>query len=244
MSSSDEANKAVEHALKLYRQGRWRAPLFCDLVLADVKKYCGEARVLDVGCGGGFDGSDALQYNISLESRFYCGVEPDKNIDQSRCFHDFYGCGLEEAPITEASFDVAYSAFVLEHLNEPQIFWDKLHCVLSPGGVFWGFTMDRRHYFSWASMLLQFVRLKNTWLRIVQGNQHYENYPTFYRCNSPQALYKCGRKFTKIDCWTWNRAGQLDAYIPLPLRPVSRFIDRVEMSLNLPGSLLLVRAVR
>ena len=51
------------------------------------------------------------------------GLEPDESIVQSAYFHDFCKCGLEEAPLEESTFDVAYAAFVLEHLGELQVFF-------------------------------------------------------------------------------------------------------------------------
>jgi hypothetical protein len=138
---------------------------------------------------------------------------------------------------------------VLEHLAEPQAFFDKLALVVKPGGVFWAFTVDRRHYFSWLSQLLGGLRLKDLYLDRVRGRRHesaarYDNYPTHYRCNSPAALAAaCGHMFT-IQTWSLHRVGQLDGYVPYRLRGLSRRLDRAILAAGWPGSVLVARLRR
>lgn len=242
-SLATDINSQTQSALKRYRDGKWRAPLFSDLVIGDIRSVGKNADVLDIGCGNGFDGSEKLQRAISMESHNFFGVEPDTKIVPPSCFTEVYSCSFEEAPLAAASIDVAYAAFVLEHVQRPDIFWKKLAHVLRPGGVFWGFTVDRRHYFAWASTFLKWIRLKDAYLELLHGNGHYENYPTYYKCNSPRAGQYYARHFSEVRCWSWNRRGQLDAYAPRSLRPLSHLMDRVEIASGLPGSLLLVRAV-
>jgi 2-polyprenyl-3-methyl-5-hydroxy-6-metoxy-1,4-benzoquinol methylase len=238
-----DIDERVAASLKQYRQGKWRSPLFADLVLYDLKTFAGNARVLDIGCGNGFDNSEKLQRVLACESHSLCGIEPDTSIQRLEYFNQIYNCSFEDAPLSESSIDVAYAVFVLEHLKHPKLFWDKLRYILNPGGVFWGFTMDRRHYFTWASTLLETVRVKDAYLRFVQGSEHYENYPTHYRCNTPRALKRHAKGFSQLQCWSWNSPGQLNGYVPRRLRLLSHAIDRIEIACNLPGSLLLVRAV-
>jgi hypothetical protein len=93
-------------------------------------------------------------------------------------------------------------------------------------------------------MLLKAMRVKNAYLRLIQGTQHYENYPTFYRCNTPRVVRSQTTAFSRTDCWSWNRVGQLDAYAPRVLRPLFHTLDRLELACGLPGSIFVVRLVR
>jgi SAM-dependent methyltransferase len=243
-SLDTDVDRRTKSALQQYRDGKWRAPLFSELVIGDIRSVGGKASVLDIGCGSGFDGSEKLQRAISQESGYFYGVESDAEITPPRCFTEVYSCSFEEAPLAESSFDVAYAVFVLEHVRRPDVFWRKLAYALKPGGVFWGFTVDRRHYFAWASTLLKWTRLKDAYLGLLHGADHYENYPTYYKCNTPHAIKNYAREFSQIQYWSWNRLGQLDAYVPHSARFASRSLDRLEIACGLPGSLLLVRAVR
>lgn len=244
MCESIDVEKRVRESLREYRRGTWRAPLFRDFVMNDFRRIGDGAAVLDVGCGGGFDDSVELQFDIGKEAGLFWGVEPDPEVIHQPVFDDIHNCGFEDAPLANDSVDLAYATFVLEHIENPAAFWNQLLRILRPGGIFWGFTMDRRHYFSWTSMILEAMRVKDTYLRLIQGPQQYENYPTFYRCNTPRAIRSQTTAFSRTDCWSWNRVGQLDHYVPRVLRPLSHTLDRLELACRLPGSLLIVRLVR
>ncbi len=91
---------------------------------------------------------------------------------------------------------------------------------------------------------MEFARLKDWYLNVLHGTKHYANYPTYYLCNTPRALDKYTGQFSSVLVWNWNRLGQLDAYVPQVMRGLVRILDELEIKRGLPGSLLLVRAVR
>jgi hypothetical protein len=89
------------------------------------------------------------------------------------------------------------------------------------------------------------LRIKNAYLDFLKGaGERYQNYPTYYRCNTPRAIARYCAEYLESRTWNWNKCGQMDAYVPRALRCFSRTADKLEMALGLPGSLLLVRAVR
>lgn len=130
-----------------YRAGTWRAILFRDIILEEVGRRGQPTTVLDIGCGTGFDNDHGIQQVIAGSCSRYVGVEPDPNVPTDRIFTHVYHSTFEEAPIRAESVDVAFAVMVLEHIADPVRFIRKLHRVLVAGGVFWGFTMDVRHYF-------------------------------------------------------------------------------------------------
>ena len=68
---------------------------------------------------------------------------------------------------------------VLEHLADPRTFFEKVHTVLRPQGVFWGFTVDARHPFVTASVVSEKLHVKDLYLNIMfgkRGEGRYENY--------------------------------------------------------------------
>src|SRR5262249_32690841 len=140
-----------------------------------------------------------------------------------------------------------FAVMVLEHLPSPRRFWRKLHDVLRPGGVFWGFTMDRRHWFCQASLWADRLQVKELYLNRLAGKRgvdRYENYPVYYRSNSPLQVASQVRAFSSCDLVNFSKIGQLRSYYPPWLRPVGDLMDRRAIRRGRPGTLLAIRVVK
>lgn len=234
--------------VRRYQAGEWRAPIFHDAILHDASAIIHPARLLDIGCGQGFDTLLDLQASLAACAKGgYIGVEPDTSIPLANIFSDVHHCFFEDAPIQPDSIDVAFAYMVLEHIQEPERFWEKVYEVLHQGGIFWGFTMDARHYFTKASMLFERLGLKDAYLDLLHGKNgqdRYENYPTRYLSNSPKQIQQLTQRFTHIDTWTFGRVGQLDYYYPKGMKWIGRMLDRMSISAGMAGSVLVIRAVK
>jgi SAM-dependent methyltransferase len=227
-----------------FKRGEWRAPIFRDLILHDARLRRRPLTILDIGCGRGFDGDIRLQKSIAAEAGMYIGIEPDSEITIEPIFSAVYRCLFEDAPLGPTSIDLAFAVMVLEHIAEPKPFLERLANVLASGGIFWGFTMDARHYFTRVSQWADTLALKEAYLnrlRGARGVDRYENYPVFYRLNSPEQFLRHGAAFKRIDFISMSRVGQLDHYVPKPLRFITKSIDRLQMARGKPGSILVVR---
>jgi len=235
----------LSNALTRYQRGEARNVVFRDLIQTSLRQFTGDGpTVLDIGCGHGFDGDAELQRSIGATAGYFIGVEPDRDILPPACFTEVHQCLFEEASLEPESVHVAYAAFVLEHVEQPGRFWQKLYRCMAPGGVFWGFTVDSRHLFSLASQLAGKLKLKDTyldWLRGRRGVDRYENYKTFYRANSPAQIRRHTQSFSSMNYQSFHRVGQLDYYFPRLLWPPLHWTEQVSMSLRFPGSILVVR---
>lgn len=235
--------------LTRFRSGEWRAPIFRDIVLNEMLAL-GPSRsltVLDIGCGRGFDDEISLQSSLAAEAGYYVGVEPDSEIALNPVFTQVHRSLFEDASIPNGTIDVAFAVMVLEHLSEPRRFWDRLNQVLRPGGVFVGFTIDARHWFSKASRTTAALGIKDWYLDKLlgrRGEDRYMNYPVHYRCNTPRQVASCASHFTTVECTSFGRVGQMDYYLPRLLRSPSRFLDRIGLMIGSSGSILVVRAVK
>lgn len=249
MNASDEDGREPEFSsfIERYRQGQWRAPIFRDMVLADVQRLrrAGPVTVLDIGCGGGFDSSEKMQGAIASQADTYIGVEPDRLITPPPLFREVHRCFFEDAPIEPDSIDVAFAVMVLEHLPQPARFWDQLHSILRPGGVFWGFTINSRHWFATASLLAGKLRIKDRYLNMLHAAEtdedHYTNYPVFYRSNTPAQIEQLAHAFSARQIVHFQKVGELDYYFPPALRWIGRTADRIGMRLAAAGPILAVR---
>jgi SAM-dependent methyltransferase len=238
-----DAHRLALAAVAAYRAGQPRSIALRDLVLAELAQRP-RARVLDIGCGRGFDGNTAAQRELIAAAGRYVGVEPDPDIALQPGIAVVHRCLLEQASIPSASIDVAIAAMVLEHVTDPEAFWAAVHRVLVPGGVFWGFTVNADHWFARASALMDRVGLKGwylTRLRGSRGTERYENYPTAYRCCRVADLTRQTAAFRERLLLPFGRPSQLDFYAPARWRGLSRAVDRGLGRLTHPDALLAVR---
>ena len=246
-NSADGREARWRPFVERYAKGSWRAPIFRDMLLEEARafKERGSAPVmLDIGCGRGFDDDPGLQQSLALAAGSYLGVEPDPDIALKELFSRVWRSPLEEADIAPESVDIAFAVMVLEHIARPRLFWDRLRDILKPGGVFWGFTVDARHPFVLVSRCMQGLRLKERYLNRLRGDagkERYENYPVFYRTNTPAAVRSFTRDFAGVYFPPLKRVERFDYYLPGPLRPLAALYSRCGAALNLPGSILAVR---
>jgi SAM-dependent methyltransferase len=230
-----------------YRGGECRDRIFHDMILEDARRQRRPLTLLDIGCGRGFDGDVPLQHALARAADRYLGVEPDPAVTPADCFSELHRCPFEDAPVAPGSVAVAFAVMVLEHLAEPRRFWDKVWEVLRDGGVFWGLTVDARHWFCRASLWAERLRLKDlylTGLNGVRGRDRYENYPVFYRSNRPGQVGRYTGRFRARHFVNFARAGQCNSYFPRPLRPLLTLLDRRTVALGKPGALLAIRVVK
>lgn len=241
-------DRELRQALDRYRNGELRTIIFRDLVLGSIRQFpAGTTVVLDIGCGRGFHGELELQRSLAVASGRFIGVEPDNEITPPAFFTELHRCPFEQAPLAPESVQVAYSVFVLEHIRDPTAFWKKLYACLAPGGVFWSFTVDRRHWFSMVSQLTEVLRLKGLYMNRLRGRRtqdRYENYPVLYRANSPRAIGSQVKSFQHSAFASMHRVGQTDFYVPRRLRWFSHALERLCMAAGLPGSILIVKLTK
>jgi len=236
-----------QKAVELYRGGIWRDRIVHDLILADAERLGGQPTFLDIGCGKGFDTDVPLQRSLVNFAGKYIGIEPDTSIAACDYIPELRRCRLEEADLPKESVHIAFAIMVLEHLSNPQPFWDCLRNVLVPGGVFWAMTVDARHWFARGSLWSEKLKLKElylSWLLGRRGEQRYENYPVYYNCNTPQQVTTYAKHFSSVHCFNLSRIDQTDSLVPRFLCPLSRAFESWSIRRGMPGTLLLIRAVK
>ncbi len=238
---------AFETALRRYREGVWRDRVLHDLILADARQFGLELKFLDIGCGKGFDTDIPLQESLAAAASNYIGVEPDEEVTPGPHVTEVHRNLFEECEIPPNSIHVAFSVMVLEHVPDPQPFWAKLHEVLVDGGIFWGMTVDARHWFGRVSQWMEELQIKDWYLNRILGNrgtERYENYPTHYRCNTPQDVARYAGQFSSVQCRSFSRPGQLNPVLPRFLHSLYRPWEMSNLRRGKPGTLLLIRAVK
>jgi SAM-dependent methyltransferase len=140
--------------------------------------------MLDAGCGSG----RVFQYHFDehQQPRLIVGVdmtdEPrgNGNIDAAA------RADLGALPFRDASFDIAVSSHVAEHLTQPERVFRELSRVLKPGGRLLILTPNRWHYVTLSAALLP----HSFHLRYNQsrGVDAHDIFPTVYRANTARRL--------------------------------------------------------
>lgn len=233
--------------IEQYAKGTWRAPIFRDIILEEIRCFKQKGMspvVLDIGCGKGFDDDQSLQNSIAEASGKYIGIEPDVQMPIAEHFSETHRTIFEEAPLAPDSVDIAFSVMVLEHISDPQLFWSKLHTILSDGGVFWGFTVDSRHPFVFFSLLMDKLGIKDRYLNRLRGSkgeERYENYKVYYRTNSPKAVRSFTANFSKVEILPFKCTEKFNFYLPKNLLWLGPFYSRLSKMLGLPQSIMIMR---
>ena len=186
-----------------------------------------QGRVLDIGCGGDLPG--ALK---SLRGRFGTldGIDPDPAVAGHPLLQERWNGTLESMAVPAASYDLAYAYNVLEHIAEPSPFLQKVSQVLKPGGAFYALTPNSVHPFAVLSRLIELVGLKSyarSKLGIAEtGKMRVNDYPAYYRCNSPRAMRRAirGSGFRHATFY-FHPCVQWDNYFPSCLRWAPRAYD-------------------
>lgn len=92
-------------------------------------------------------------------------------------------------PFEEKCFDIAFSDYVLEHVEFPEPFLKEVYRVLKPGGSFFFRTPNRYHYVSLIAHFTPhwFHELLANPVRGLSSDAH-EPYPTFHRLNTEREI--------------------------------------------------------
>lgn len=246
-----KAGEVDEHQRRLLARlngAEWRSPIYSELIVADIRRFSEPVTVLEIGCGIGFDGDVGLQRQMAEHADRFIGVEPDPDVEPEPLFTELIRAPLEDAALEPASVDVAYSVMVMEHLEEPTAFVEAIHRALRPGGVYWGFTVDRRHWYTYVANAMTRVNLKSRYLDVLSGQSRgegrYHDYPTAYRINRPRDVRRFEALFSRIDCWNVGPVDSASHYAPRALQPLVRGFERLRVGLGAPRTDFVVRMVK
>lgn len=93
--------------------------------------------VLDIGCGDGHTLNLYREYSgREIETH---GVDFNAGAvsEAARAGHITYCGRFEDVALPDAQFDLVYASHVIEHVEDPKAFTQKVFRILKPGGVFW-----------------------------------------------------------------------------------------------------------
>jgi ubiquinone/menaquinone biosynthesis C-methylase UbiE len=118
---------------------------------------------------------------------------------------------IEHMPFAAESFDVVSANMVVEHLEKPAEALREVYSVLRPGGCFIYHTPNFRFYITFFASLLP-QNLKYSIIRVGEGRNQEDVFPTRYRMNSLKAIYETARVsgFRVAECYSMNSSSTSD----------------------------------
>lgn len=152
-------------------------------------------RVLDFGAGRGAQiAEDTIPYRRNLKIlkgrvAHVEGCDIDEEVMNNPYLDGAKTFSLnEKLPYDDNSFDLIFSNWVFEHIENPEHIVAELLRILKPGGYVCAITPNKFGYIAMASRLIA-NRYHTRMLRNIQPTRKdIDVFPTFYRLNSAKAI--------------------------------------------------------
>lgn len=158
-----------------------------------------QQRVLNLGAGPA--SNNPLRISRGEVARLV-GADIDPIVLGNQDLDEAHVVDGARLPFEENSFDIAYSDYVLEHVEFPEPFLKEVYRVLKPGGSFFFRTPNRYHY---VSLIAQHTphRIHELLANRVRGlpSDTHEPYPTFHRLNTSKDILRLANQvgFSGVD---------------------------------------------
>lgn len=140
-----------------------------------------EHFVLDVGAGAGHLNA----YEFKGKIKKMVGVDYDPRVKVNPLLDEGVVCGADAMPFPDNSFDLVFSVYVMEHIDDPASFTSNVFRVLKPGGYYLSITPNRFHYVPLIASITPTAFHK--WVNKRRGRDVGDTFPTYYRLNSMAA---------------------------------------------------------
>jgi len=121
-------------------------------------------------------------------------VLTNEDLDEAYVIKDIF-------PLADFSVDMAYSDYVLEHVENPEVFLREVYRILKPGASFYFRTPNLFNYVSLVAKFMPhfFHNLIANKARGLSADEH-EPYKTYHRLNTGAAIFRYAKQagFKKI----------------------------------------------
>lgn len=222
-----------------------RNDLLIDWIFECVPASC---SALDIGANDGTFCPEVTR--IAQRFSMLSGVDPDvEKLQRNPLVSQRYFSTLEDAEILPDSFDVMYSFFVFEHVNDEERFISAASKALKPGGSLFFITPNGRHFFAFFSALFGKIGVQRKLLGLLRPTELVDSYhyPAMYKLNRPKEIERIGRKFgfEQFEYRYSERLDDVSCYfpgitkiIPRLWEDVAAFSNRDNLLVNLMGRMI------
>ncbi len=156
--------------------------------------------ILDIGCGRGCYTEDDVQIRRDLrilrgKGKKVIGIDVDDGAASNPYVDEFHLLQGRQWPMEDDSVDLCLCDCVLEHVENPGIFFSEARRVIRSGGCI---CIRTPNIFGYVGLLAKLIpnSLHMAVLRKAQkGRKDLDVFPAFYNCNSISLLRKTLNKF-------------------------------------------------
>ena len=152
--------------------------------------------MLDVGCGRGACADDPVR--VRRELRIFkgkcsrvIGIDVDEQARDNPFVDEFHLIEGNRWPVPDRSVDVCVCDSVLEHINEPEVFFAECERVIRPSGYLCIRTSNSLNYIALFARLIPDRFHTKVLRKALCGHRKQEDeFPTVYRCNTRRRIRK------------------------------------------------------
>ena len=154
----------------------------------------GSHTLLDIGCGrGAHIIEDQVRYRKSLrifkgKCKKVIGIDVDPLAQSNPFLDEFLLIEREEWPIDDGSVDLALCDWVLEHLEEPELFFSEAARILKPGGYFCIRTANKNSYVVLLSKMIPDCYHSSILTKVQTTRKEDDIFPTLYKVNTTKVI--------------------------------------------------------
>ncbi len=142
-----------------------------------------EPILLDAGCGH----STILEKEYK-KCKLVLGVDKDREgLNKNKLIDKKIFADLNDMPLDDASVDIITSAWVLEHIKEPEKFASEINRVLKKGGYFIFIAPNIDGWFAFASSIIP-QKLHAFINKILYKRADKDTFPAYYMMNSEEDI--------------------------------------------------------
>lgn len=163
---------------RFYARYKSEEDLFCE----QIERFLTPSSVvLDAGCGRG-----SFSYDYKDRVTFLVGCDLTPRVGENINIHSAATANLSALPFSDASYDLVFSRYVVEHLTEPQRVFREIARVLKIGGHLIVLTPNAYHYVSLIGRITPHAF--HELVASMRGNRSEDTFPTVYRANTRRQL--------------------------------------------------------
>lgn len=152
-------------------------------------------RWLDLGCGRQivpeWGASPAVQSQIASRASLLVGADVDDAIREHPLIHERVSALGDRLPFRDQSFDLVSANMVMEHVPEPVDVFQEVERILRPGGRFVFHTPNSKFWAIAAAAVIP-EGIKKKLVKIIEGREAADVFPTHYRANTPGQVMALG----------------------------------------------------
>ncbi len=160
----------------------WDDELYREAILRHARP---DSSALDLGAGRGANPATAIRDRVGE----VFGVDVDEAVLENRDVDEARVIGEDgRIPYEDERFDLIVSSYVLEHVEDPVLFFAEVARVLRPGGAFVARTPNHLHYVPLIARMTP--QSFHVYINARRGREEQDTFPTCYRANSPGAIHR------------------------------------------------------